>query len=775
MGIANGEDTAANQIGNAASALSLNGINAQTWMQNALLASYLRDGPLAYIKRPAIENMNLQWASEQSMFNQIERPLLAFIEMFTVAISPIVAFLVVLGAAGIGMITRYIQLMLWISLWGPLLAVCNLYITVVVTRLMKALASQAEANGGTIQAMAIHDDFYVNLETWLSAGGMLASSVPALSLMIVYGGAVAATNLSSRMTSAASSSANVGSMAPPPLTVDSPMKVDSKGNFNANTAGTKTGMASTMISTAQDMSSAVSSKREAASSAGKNFTQATANMNQISSKTGTSTAVGKKVAESVGSQVSAANSTSVGSGGSTSTMSSLSDKESASIQNTAGAAAKASTPARMIGAAVSLGLQASAGTSKERADILGNMAQATYGSQSTAQDVQSASFQSEQSEQTMSTSEKAKMQATSEAFNSALTTGIAASEAYTQAASEQTSMGAGYTGSFQQVASKLASSQSSIRALNLADQEMLSSMGSADYADLKGQSAKAINASSAILSGQQSDALNKFLTLRAHDPAAAAQILNDAVMPPNSNGGGSGVSFGAHEFQGGKGIGDIVSPEQTANMEASSRFNGSGGHGIEHEVDGDGSHGSHGSSKKIGSTGNHNSGYEHGGSSKGNHPSGSNSGGATKSSTNVSGGGTGNLTFESVQASAKAIKDQSGNAKANASANPLKTGVDGLDTSNTYEHGKIAAGNLAKGGADVAVGIGNDVLSAGQKFTDGAKQVLHAGAVTGNTGVAVVQDAITHLVTGDNPAPAHRSVSNTDVPVIEKPDSNSNK
>ena len=208
LGITDPAQRADDKIDRAASALSLAGFESQKFMRNALLASYLKDGPSAFIMRTGQEQLNLQWASEQGMFNEIARPLMAFVEMFTVAISPIVAFLTTLGPIGMTMMARYVQMMLWIALWGPLMAVCNLYITIVTTRALKVIADNAADNGSGMEAMIMHDELYRTLETWLSAGGMLASSVPALSLMIVYGGSVAATNLAGKMTAGASSSVN---------------------------------------------------------------------------------------------------------------------------------------------------------------------------------------------------------------------------------------------------------------------------------------------------------------------------------------------------------------------------------------------------------------------------------------------------------------------------------------------------------------------------------------------------------------------------------------
>ncbi|NOU22452.1 MAG: conjugal transfer protein TraG, partial [Methyloglobulus sp.] len=269
--------TAADRIDQATAALNLAGIDSQTYMRNAVLASYLQDGPSAFITRPGQEQLNLQWASEQSMFNEIARPLMAFVEMFTVAISPIVAFLTTLGTVGLRMMARYLQMIAWVALWGPLMAVCNLYITIVTTRALATVAANADINGTGLDSMLIHDQLYHTLEIWLSTGGMLASSVPALALMIVYGGSVAATNLSGKMTSGVSSNIDPKRVAPEAVSIEPVQSLHGFTESSVNVASKKIGMADSTTNLGSTFSrgqqSAAESLRSASQSAAGMFTQ----------------------------------------------------------------------------------------------------------------------------------------------------------------------------------------------------------------------------------------------------------------------------------------------------------------------------------------------------------------------------------------------------------------------------------------------------------------------------------------------------------------------
>jgi hypothetical protein len=163
------------------------------------------------------------------------------LEVFTVATSPIVAFLATLGPVGLALIGRYFQMLVWIALWGPVMAVCNLYITIVTSRALGILATQAETNGATLASMSMHDLFYATLENWIATGGMLSASVPALSLMLVYGGSSAASHIAGKLGSDISSKMKPERLAPEPISIDSPVKISSTDEFNANTGGSKAG------------------------------------------------------------------------------------------------------------------------------------------------------------------------------------------------------------------------------------------------------------------------------------------------------------------------------------------------------------------------------------------------------------------------------------------------------------------------------------------------------------------------------------------------------
>lgn len=148
----------------------------------------------------AIHQRNTTWATEQSLFMSIVRPMLAFFEAFTYAVAPVMAFVIVLGAKGIQLAAKYFTLMIWIQLWMPLLAICNLYIYTASRRELDVYAASGTHNWDSFYAL---NGAAETAQNWIATGGMLASSTPAIALMLIYGSAVTATHLAGRLKSGA--------------------------------------------------------------------------------------------------------------------------------------------------------------------------------------------------------------------------------------------------------------------------------------------------------------------------------------------------------------------------------------------------------------------------------------------------------------------------------------------------------------------------------------------------------------------------------------------
>ena len=82
----------------------------------------------AAMVQSAIDQRNTQWAAQTSLFETAIRPLMTFIEGLTIAIAPIMAFLIVLSPGAMAMGLKYFLLVIWIQLWMPIMAVINLFV-----------------------------------------------------------------------------------------------------------------------------------------------------------------------------------------------------------------------------------------------------------------------------------------------------------------------------------------------------------------------------------------------------------------------------------------------------------------------------------------------------------------------------------------------------------------------------------------------------------------------------------------------------------------------
>jgi len=213
------------------------GLDAQDYMLNTFLKTLFEEGDAEYqadlnkvgaviTKISAIEQRNIQWATDQSMFKNVARPIMAFVEAFVFGIAPIMVFLVMIGPYGWGLIGKYMLLMLWVQTWPITMTIVDFYINVAASDRLSAL-SDVVANATSLGQL---DNFYKISEQWVATGGMLASAVPAISLMLIYGSAVTATHLAGRMQS--QDHVNEKIMAPDAISPSAALEVKSLGNHS---------------------------------------------------------------------------------------------------------------------------------------------------------------------------------------------------------------------------------------------------------------------------------------------------------------------------------------------------------------------------------------------------------------------------------------------------------------------------------------------------------------------------------------------------------------
>lgn len=200
-------DTAITKTQSALDAMAGVGVNASEYMVAALLQpllytsaankySTLQDTASALMVNQAIQQRNTSWAAGQTLFMSTVRPMMAFFESFIYAITPFMAFVLVLGSGGLKLAPKYIFTILWIQCWMPILSIVNLYIYVTAERKFQVLSSLPTHNWTSFYAIETAAD---TAQNFLATGGWLASATPLLSMFLLFGGSVAMSSLAGKL------------------------------------------------------------------------------------------------------------------------------------------------------------------------------------------------------------------------------------------------------------------------------------------------------------------------------------------------------------------------------------------------------------------------------------------------------------------------------------------------------------------------------------------------------------------------------------------------
>jgi conjugal transfer mating pair stabilization protein TraG len=131
----------------------------------------------------AIRARNAQWIAQGNVFQTYVKPLLSFIEGFWYALFPLIVTTLLLGPSGLSVLMRFLQIGLWIQLWGPCIAVVNLFVYHTVVGDLSNLDASAltlTSLGGQFAADSV-------VQQYLGVAGLFASTVPALALLLVTG------------------------------------------------------------------------------------------------------------------------------------------------------------------------------------------------------------------------------------------------------------------------------------------------------------------------------------------------------------------------------------------------------------------------------------------------------------------------------------------------------------------------------------------------------------------------------------------------------------
>ena len=137
----------------------------------------------------AMESRRMSSTVQYSLWAEMAKPLITYIEAFVFLIGPLMPFVAAFGEKGLGMVMKYFFMLLWVNTWPILQVGVNMYL-------------QHYINKASFQdqfydpfSWAGYNTSFTQLESFISMGATLQTMVPALSLMLLYGSVHTAINL----------------------------------------------------------------------------------------------------------------------------------------------------------------------------------------------------------------------------------------------------------------------------------------------------------------------------------------------------------------------------------------------------------------------------------------------------------------------------------------------------------------------------------------------------------------------------------------------------
>lgn len=231
LGKANNEadSVAIDRIEAAQAAISMSATSARNMAVNNFIGYLLDFNPVsgditpeaaaaAAIKAQAIDQRNIAWSAERSMFESVSRMVAAFGEIFCVAASPILGFMiVVMGVAGLQALGKFLMLHVWVTLWAPVLSISDMYIYHAINDWTAIAQSQ---DGMSLLSISGFNSLAQELQRWVATGSMLAATTPMLTLFLISGSWIAANSIASRVQGSGSVDSSIAS---PPLLQQAPV------------------------------------------------------------------------------------------------------------------------------------------------------------------------------------------------------------------------------------------------------------------------------------------------------------------------------------------------------------------------------------------------------------------------------------------------------------------------------------------------------------------------------------------------------------------------
>lgn len=238
-------------------------------MASTLAAEAMMRGAMSPSDRQAIvmveeanKKRTTQWVAEEDLFYRLLGPIVGFFEALFYALGPIMAFVITLGAAGWGLIVKYMMLTIWVALWFPMLSIAQLYSSIRMEDYFDRLG-----NIGSFTPMQLH--LIANeAQSALGATSALIAATPALAMSLIYGGAVSMSFLAGRLQH--SDVVDEGKMTPLASTVAPVHQTGAMTTGDFGSGASVSGMSKLTMTSSSDLSriaESAESRRDSATAA----------------------------------------------------------------------------------------------------------------------------------------------------------------------------------------------------------------------------------------------------------------------------------------------------------------------------------------------------------------------------------------------------------------------------------------------------------------------------------------------------------------------------
>lgn len=164
--------------------------------------AHYKDQQAASMLFQAVQQRNVQWASEANLFLNSFKPMMAFMEGFFYAISPFAAIIMLLGLFGLNIFFKYLILLIWIQLWMPIMAIANMFIITSARELLYNEGVAATAKAGTnLSSIStyMYEDLVAVTQDKIAVASIMLASTPVLALMLLTGSVYAFTSLTGKL------------------------------------------------------------------------------------------------------------------------------------------------------------------------------------------------------------------------------------------------------------------------------------------------------------------------------------------------------------------------------------------------------------------------------------------------------------------------------------------------------------------------------------------------------------------------------------------------